>query len=475
MEITLDKKGNSEANIKIMLREEDYQPKVEEKVKAYRKQANLKGFRPGKVPVGLIKKMYGKNIKIEEINELLSRSLPQYIQENNLKIVGEPLPDREAVRNIDWESQSDFEFSYAVGYVNDFTYELSEAVTITKHVIAVTDEKIEETIEDLRKRFGSFQDVEGTSERGDLLTGVVSEVKSTDDAAADAETDEPTSEDLTKTGTDQSENLTNETTIELSSLTDEQASAFVGAQTGDEIFFALRDVFPEDEAVADLLNFSDEDEDISQIDGEFSFRVDKISRQLPTELNQELFDQVFGKDAAKDEAEFREKVREAIQDNYQRQSEGLLDRDIQKHLVTATEIEIPKEFLKKWLLDPERNDFTEEQVEAEFGDYVKNLKWTLLSNKIAEDRDLKVDHEEVRQKAKDMLLAQFGMPGSDFANDERFQDIIDSYLQRDNAENYMRTFEQVRAQKLFDDIRTIVTIQEKEVTVDEFSEQAAAE
>ena len=108
MEITLDKKGNSEANIKIMLREEDYQPKVEEKVKAYRRQANLKGFRPGKVPVGLIKKMYGKNIKIEEINELLSRSLPQYIQENNLKIVGEPLPDREAVRNIDWESQSDF-------------------------------------------------------------------------------------------------------------------------------------------------------------------------------------------------------------------------------------------------------------------------------------------------------------------------------------------------------------------------------
>ena len=458
-----------------MLREEDYQPNVEEKVKAYRKQANLKGFRPGKVPVGLIKKMYGKNIKIEEINQLLARLLPEYIQENDLKIVGEPMPDREAVRNIDWESQSDFEFSYEVGYVNDFTYELSEAVTVTKYVIPVTEEKIDETIEDLRKRFGSFQDVEGASERNDLLTGVISEVKPTEEPAADAVAEELVSEDAAVTAANETDDLTTETTIELSSLTDEQVGAFVGAQAGDEIFFNLRDVFPEDETVADLLNFSYQDEDVSQIDGEFSFRVDKISRQLPTELNQELFDQVFGKDAVQDEAGFREKVREAIQDNYQRQSEALLERDAQNYLVRTTEIEIPEEFLKKWLLDSERNEFTEEQVNAEFGDYLKNLKWSLLSNKIAEDREVKVDHEEVRQKAKQMLLAQFGMMGSNFGDDERFQGIVDSYLQRDNAENYLRTFEQVRNQKLLDEIKKVITVQEKEVTLDEFSEQAAAE
>jgi trigger factor len=475
LEITLDKKGNTEANIKIMLREEDYQPGVEEKVKAYRRQASLKGFRPGKVPAGLIKKMYGKNIKIEEINALLARSLPQYIQENDLKIVGEPLPDREAARNIDWENQSDFEFSYEVGYVNEFTYELSDAVTITKYVIPVTEEKIDETIEDLRKRFGSFQDVEGASERNDVLTGVVIEAKSPEEPAADAASQESTSEDSTEIEATETKDLTTETTIELSSLTDEQTSAFVGAQAGDEIFFNLRDVFPEDEAVADLLNFSYEDEEVPQIEGEFSFRVDKISRQLPTELNQELFDQVFGKDAVSDEAAFREKVREAIQDNYQRQSEALLERDIQDHLVRVTEIEVPQEFLKKWLLDAERNDFTEEQVNAEFDDYLKNLRWTLLSNKIAEDREVKVDHEEVRQEAKQRLLAQFGMMGSDFGDDERFQGIVDSYLQRDNAENYMRTFEQVRNRKLLDEIKKAITIQEKEVTIKEFNEQADAE
>ncbi len=456
-----------------MLREEDYQPKVEEKVKAYRRQANLKGFRPGKVPVGLIKKMYGKNIKIEEINELLARSLPQYIQENDLKIVGEPLPDREAVKNIDWESQSEFEFSYKVGYVNDFSYELSEAVTVPKYTIPVTEERIEETIEDLRKRFGTFKDIEGASERDDLLTGVVSEVKSTKTTTAATETQESALEDVVEAN--DTENSTNETTIELSSLTDEQAGTFVGAQIGDEIFFSLREVFPDDEAVANLLNVSSEEDNVSQIEGEFSFRIGKISRQLPAELNQDLFDQVFGKDTVKDEAEFRNKVREAIQDNYQQQSEALLERDIQKHLANTTEIEVPEEFLRRWLLDSDRNEFTEEQVDAEFAGYVKNLKWTLLSNKIAEDREVKVDHEEVRQKAKEMLLAQFGMAGSDFGDDERFQDIIDSYLQRDNAENHMRTFEQVRTQKLLEEIKNIITIQEKEVTLEEFKEQATAE
>ncbi|MGB3851798.1 MAG: trigger factor [Tunicatimonas sp.] len=472
MEITLDKKGNSEALIKITLLEEDYQPQVEEKVKAYRRQVNLKGFRPGKVPVGLIKRMYGKDIKIEQINELLARTIPQYIQENNLKVVGEPMPDREAVKNIDWESQSEFEFNYQVGYVNDFTYELSEAVTVPKYVIPVTDEKIDETIEDLRRRFGTSQEAEGKSERNDLLTGELSKVKSTEASDSDAAAPAPDLEEGTES---EHEDLTTEATIELDLLSEEQASAFVDAQAGDEIFFNLRDVFPEDEAVAQLLNLPPNDEKTSQIEGEFSFRVDKISRQLPAEINQDLFDQVFGKDAVTDEAAFREKVREAIQDNYQQQSEALLERDVQNHLTQATAIEVPEDFLRKWLLSSENNTLTEEQVDADFPNYIKSLKWTLLSNKIAEDQEIKVDHEEVREMAKEMLLAQFGMAGSDFGDDERFQGIIDSYLQRDNAENYMRTFEQVRNQKLLEEVKKVITIQEKEVTLDEFNQQAKAE
>ena len=472
LDITLDKKGNSEASIKIMLREEDYQPRVDEKLKAYRRQANLKGFRPGKVPVGLIKRMYGKAIKVEEINELLAQKLPEYIQDNDLKIVGEPLPNREAVRGIDWEAQSEFEFSYEVGYVNEFSYELSETVTVTKYIIPVTEEKVDETTEDLRKRFGKFEDVEGSGERTDLLTGVLSAAGSknevTEEAGltADASTDLPEAE---------SASSSTPTTIDLSSLTDEQAAPFVGAQAGDELFFDLRETFPDDESIADLFDLSVEDDKVSGLEGEFSFQIEKVGRQLPAEVNQDLFDAVFGRDTVKEEAGFREKVREAIQDNYQRQSDTLLDRDIQNHFLRTTAIDIPEQFLRRWLLDSDRNSLTEEQVDAEFDGYVKNLKWTLLSNKIAEDLSIKVDHEEIKQKAKETLLAQFGMPGSDFGDDERFQSIIDNYLQRDNGSNYMGIFEQVRTEKLLDGIKQRITIQEKEVTLDEFNRQAAQE
>ena len=457
MDITLDKKGNTEASIKILLKEEDYQPNIEQKVKEYRKQVNLKGFRPGKVPAGLIKKMYGKAIKVEEINELLAKKLPEYIQENNLKIVGEPLPDRASVENIDWDNQSEFEFSYDVGYVNDFTYELSDQVKVTQFTIPVTEDKIDETIENLKKRFGKTEKVEGASERNDIVAGVLSQVKSSSDDAE--ESDE-----------EAAELMENNVTLDLSSLDDEKAMPFVGVQAGDEIFLELRDLFPEDKDVAAQLNI--EEERAKDLSGEFSFRVESVSRQQPAELNQEFYDSVFGPNEAQDEDSFREKVKEAISDNYQQESEALLARDIRNYCVDNTDIEIPRDFLKRWILATNKEEITEEQLDKEFDDYIKEMKWSLLSNKIAEDREIKVEHEEVKQKAREAVFAQFGgMMNSDLMNDERFDPIVDNYLQGENGNNYMRIFNQARADKVLDEIKKEITIEEKEVTTDEFNDQ----
>ena len=458
MDITLDKKGNTEASIKILLKEEDYQPKIEQKVKEYRKQVSLKGFRPGKVPAGLIKKMYGKAIKVEEINELLAKELPQYIQENNLKIVGEPLPDRTSVENIDWDNQSEFEFSYDVGYVNEFTYDLSDQAKVTKFTIPVTDDKINEAIDNLKDRFGKSEDVEGASERNDLLTGVLLQVKDSSETTEGNDTEEDTEAPLE-----------NNTTIDISSLSDEQAKTFVGAQPGDEIFFDIREVFPEDQAVATQLNRPVSD--VNDITGEFSFRVENISRKQPAEMNEEFYASVFGPDAAQDEASFREKVKEAIQDNYQQESEALLSRDIRNYLVDNTSIEIPRDFLRRWILATNQEKITEEQLDEEFDDYIKEMKWSLISNKIAEDRALKVEHEEIKQKAKQAVFAQFGMMNSDMMNDERFDPIVDNYLQAENGNNYMRIYNQARADKVLDEIKKEITIEEKEVSTDEFNEQ----
>ena len=460
LDITLDKKGNTEASIKILLKEEDYQPRIEQKVKEYRKQVNLKGFRPGKVPAGLIKKMYGKAIKVEEINELLAQRLPEYIQENNLKIVGEPLPDREAVEGIDWDHQSDFEFSYDVGYVSDFTYDLSEQTKVTKYTIPVTDDKIDEAIENLKKRFGTTQDVEEASERNDQLTGILSQVKPEENTAEDQEQE---AEAI----------LENGTTIDLPSMSDEQAQPFVGAQVGDEIFFELRNIFPEDKDIAEQLAI--EESEAKDLKGEFSFRVEGISRQKPADMDQEFFDKVFGPEEAKDEASFRNKVREAILDNYQQESEALLARDIRNYYVEHTDLEIPRDFLKRWILATNKEEITEEQLDSEFDEYIKEMKWSLISNKIAEDQEIQVEHDEVKQKAREAVFAQFGgMMNSELMNDERFDPIVDNYLQDEKGNNYMRIFNQARAEKVLDQIKQTITIEEKEATTDEFNDQFKA-
>ena len=470
MDITLDKKGNTEASIRILLKEEDYQPQIEEKVKEYRKRANLKGFRPGKVPAGLIKKMYGKAIKVEEINELLAEKLPKYIRDNNLKLVGEPLPDPKSIENIDWANQSELEFSYDVGYVSDFTYDLSDQVKVTKYVIPVTEEKIDETIENLKKRFGKTEDVEGASERNDQLTGVLSQVKSpADSAQEDQPKDQPSEiKEVNEAEEDVAALSHYAATIDISDLGDEQAGAFIGAQTGDEIFFDIREVFPEDQEIANLLDR--EEAEVRDVQGEFSFRVETILRQQPAEMNQEFYDSIFGKDTVADEAAFREKVREAIQDNYQQESELLLMYDIRNYFVEHTEMEVPRDFLRRWLLATDAS-LTEEQLDKEFENYIKEIKWSFLSSKIAEDREIKIDYKEVKQKARETVFAQFGMTSTNLMNDSRFDPIVDNYLQAENGSNYMRTFNQTRTEKILDEIRKAITIEEKEVTTEEFNEQ----
>ena len=560
MDITLDKKGNTEASIRISLKEEDYQPSIDQKIKEYRKQVNLKGFRPGKVPAGLIKKMYGKAIKVEEINELLARKLPEYIQESNLKIVGEPMPDRTSVENIDWDNQSDFEFSYDVGYINDFTYEISKEVNITKYVIPVTEEKIDEAIENLKKRFGKSEAIEGASEKDDRLFGLLSAVAdplSEDESGAKdlPETNEATDPEAADTAlteevftqrvevmdkeladleegleqlqvrinqhTEDAEQFTSQAAsvasaenehepdqatqslsedidrlrleaeglqaeinslkahndqeiedslhpIALGPLSDQQAAPFLGVKVNDEVYFDIRETFPEDKTVASLLNISTDE--AAQVKGEYRYKVKRVSRLIPSELNQAFYDNVFGPDAAQDEASFREKVREALQDNYQQESDALLARDVRNYYVDHTDIDIPRDFLKRWIVATSKNEITEAQLEEEFDDYIKEMKWSLLSNKIAEDREIKVEHEQIKQKARESVFAQFGMMNSDLMNDERFDPIVDNYLQGENGNNYMRIFNQTRADKVLEEIKRGISIEEKEVTTEAFND-----
>lgn len=444
MEITLNKLNNTEGVIKIKLTEGDYQPHVEEKVRDYSKRANIKGFRQGKVPTGVIKKMFGKSILVDEVNQVLSHKLTDYIRENNLKILGEPLPNQDKARTIDWDSQKDFEFEYQIGMVDEFSYDLSKNVKVKAYPIEVDDKAVEDTILDVRKRFGkpTYPDV---SEAGDNLFGELTSVEEKDG--------EPV--------------LKKEYAyVPAEKLKADQQKKFAGVRKDDVIEIDLRATFVDDEGIAQLLGISNTE--AATAEGTYKLKVTNISRVEPAELNEELFDRVFGKDTVKTEEEFKNKVKETISENYVRESNHFLEHSIEDWFISNTSINLPDEFLKTWLKATSQGKIDDSVLEREFEDYKRGLKWDLVKNRIADDHKINVEAEEVKEKAKEIILGQFG--GQAFAEQiaDRLDGVVDNYLQHENGQNFMKVYNTLRNEKIVNLIKENITIEEKKVSVDEF-------
>lgn len=438
MDITLDKKSSTEASIKVTLKESDYQPNVEEKVKEYAKKANIKGFRPGKVPPGMIRKMYGKSIIVEEVNSILSKSLQEYIRENKIQLIGEPLPDMDKASKIDWENQKDFEFDYNIGMVDDFTYDLSKKQKVKGYQIELDKKTMAETMDNVKKQFGNSVNPE-VSKEGDDFYGELKQV--------DGE-------------------LAKEGVLKWDDLNKKEHKKFTGVKPGESIELDVQKAFKDHHVIAHLLDVGHDK--AKELKGKFTFTVNKINRTEPAEINQELFDKVFGKDAVKSEEEFTEKIRKTVQENYDRETAYLLDRDIKDHFVENTKVEIPETFLKDWLYQSNEGKVSLEDIEKEFDEYVKQLKWDLIKNKIAEDHEVKVENQEVVDRAKTMILQQLGGQGMAEQLKDHLDSFADNYLKGENGQNYMKVFGEVRDEKILKHIKENITITEKKVNLDEF-------
>lgn len=439
MEIILNKTNDTEGLIKIKLTEGDYQPSVEEKVKDYARKATIKGFRQGKVPAGVIKKMFGKSILVEEINHLLSHKLSDYIKENNLKILGEPIPNQEKALTIDWDAQKSFEFEYQIGMVEEFSYDLSSKVKVESFPIEVDGKTIDETVSDLTKRFGKVNYPE-TSEAEDNLFGELRAAEG-DFKREDA-------------------------FIAVDKIEKKEQSRFIGLKKEDELEFEISKIYKDDQLVGELLG--QPANGVKGLKGKYVFKVNTISRTEPAALNQELFDRVFGKEVAKTEEEFLAKIKETIGENYKRESDHFLEHHIEDYFISNTKINLPDDFLKTWLKSSGQGEVTDEVLEKEFEDYKRGLKWDLVKNRIAEDNKITVEADEVRARAKDLIISQFG--GQAFASQisDKLDGIADNYLQNENGQNFMKIYNQLRAEKILKHIRDNITVQEKKVTLDEF-------
>lgn len=436
MDIKLDKSSSTEASIKIRLDEADYQPRVDQKIKEYTKKANIKGFRPGKVPSTLIKKLYGKSLLVEELNEMLVKSLNDYIKDNDIRIIGEPLPKTEKAENIDWENQKEFEFEYEIGLIADFNYNLDKKAT--HYEVAVDEATVNETVENLKMQYGKTINPE-VSEDGDYLYG---ELKQKDG------------------------DIQRETVIALFEVDKKARDKFIGVKPSDVIEFDIRKTFAEPRIIG--LVTGKKTEEAAELKGLFTFTVNKIDRRVPAEMNQEFFDRMFGKDQVKTEEEFKEKVAENLRKSYEQEAHYALVNDIRSKILEDTAVELPETFLKKWL-KATNAAIDDETLDKEFAAYAKELKWSIIRNKIAEDLQIKVEREDLEEKAKAIVgdyLRSSGMPPQFI--EENIDKFAENYLKGDDGKNYMNLYDKVKEEKTIEAIKERFRIEKKTVAVDEF-------
>ncbi|GAB2484687.1 trigger factor [Algoriphagus taiwanensis] len=438
MEITLDKHSANQASIKITLNEADYQPKVDAKLKDYTKKASIRGFRPGKAPISMVKNMYGVSLMVDEINNILGESLNNYLKEQSFRILGEPLPVEKADDSIDWKTQKEFEFEYKIGFVEGVNLSLDKKTKATKFEIKVDDKLVNETIDNLKSQYGESTNPE-TSEAGDSIYGDLKSVEG----------------DFTKS-----------LSLPTSKISKKLAGKFIGIGKDAEVSFDAKEVKKDEWTEA----FGLTEEELEQAKGGFTFTIKNINRTQTAELNQEFFDKIFGPDQVKSEEEFTTKVKETLQGSYDKESKVFTEEELKKVLVEKAKIELPDAFLKEWLLKANEGKITEADVEKEYPIYAQQLTWSLISNQIAKDNGIQAEHEDVIEKTKEMIREQFASSGLGSQLEASMDMFVDNYLKGNEGQNYMNMLTSVQNDKVLAFVQEQIDMKEKSISIDEFKE-----
>ena len=436
MNITLDKNDAQLTGLlTVHIAPADYTPAVEKQLKSYAKTAQVKGFRPGMVPAGMVKKLYGKGVLGEELNKLVGKAVDGYIKEHKLRLLGEALP---VPTDIELDLGQDFAFGFELGFLPDFALPLHE-LNLDLHKVSIDAGTLAETHEQITRQFGETENPE-TSEAGDYLFGKLKK--------ADAEGE-------------------GQTVLLPTSKATGNPAQFVGVKPGDALTFDLHAAFGGDAAaIASFAGLTKAEAEAAT--GDYVLTVEKINRTKAPEMNQELFDKVFGPETVTSREEFDAKVSEIIQSNYEREAESSVANRLVDALVEKTDIQLPVEFFKKWLVRVNEGKLTADKVEENYDTYAKELKWSMIRNKVVEDANLKVSEAEIVERTLDKIMGQFNMPNMAPEMREQMRSIANNYLRQDNGKLYVQEYEAILADKVLAELRGKIVVTEKPVTAEEF-------
>lgn len=443
MNITQESTGDLTATIKIEMVPDDYQEQVNNSLKDLQKKSTLKGFRPGKVPFGLIKKMYEQNAVAEEVNKVLSDSLNNYIVENKLEILGYPIANIEKNSEVNFENNKQFEFFFDIGLTPTFEFELSDKIKVDYYDIKVEDKMVDNFLEETKKRYGNPVSSEKI-ETGDLVKGDIAQI--------DAE------------GNIVEGGVTNATSLSVEFLKDDKVKKqFIGKVVGDKIKYNPLKATENETETASMLGIKKEEKE--NLESDYEFTITEISRVEPAEVNEELFIKVYPNDDIKDENQFREKLRDEAKAYYQNETDNYFVHLTMDKLINDTKIDLPDEFVKRWLITSDEK-ITEENIDHDYENYKKSLKQQLIINKIAKDNDLKVEPEEIKNHVKSYFAKQYMIDEADEEKMKQLDTLADSVLQ--NKEEANKIFDQLFDTKMRELFKSTLKLNKIEKTYEDF-------
>ena len=450
MNISFENSDKVNGLLTITVEEADFNASVEKTLKDYRKKANIPGFRPGQAPMGLIKRQFGASVRYDAVNKFVGEQLYKYIQDNNIQMLGEPLPSAKQETPADIEKPAPYTFVFDIAVAPEINMTLDGRNKIDYYTIKADDKLINEQIEMYQSRAGKYEKAEEyNAELNDMLKGDLREL--------DAEGN-------TKEG-----GITVEGAVLMPSYikVDEQKNLFNNAKPGDIITFNPRKAYPEGEAEISALLKIDR-EVAKDLESNFSFQITEIQRFVKAELNQELFDQVFGEGTVKSEDEFRAKIAEGLKPQLEANSDYKFMLDVRTYCENKVgELTWPDELLKRIML-LNNKDKGEDFIEKNYAESIKQLEWHLIKEQLVKANDIKVEDADIKNAAKEMARMQFAQYGMTNVPDEYVENYANELLKkREAVDNFVERAIDV---KLAAALKSTVSLNNKEVTLDEFNE-----
>jgi len=446
MNITRENIDELNAIVTVSIEKNDYEATVNDVLKSHRKKANMPGFRPGMVPAGLIKKMYGKAALAEEVNKLLSNSLNDYIHAENLNVLGEPLPNNEKQLPINWETDADFSFVFDLGLAPDITVNLDKQTTITYYNILAGEEIVNKQLDAYAARLGENKVVDVAEEKDTIRGNFVQ---------------------LDEEGNELEGGIKAEkVVIAIDMMKDEEIKAsFLGAKAGDVIVFDPVKAYDNQHEVGHMLNISHEEAE--KLTGNFSFTVIEVLHFEKAELNQDLFTKIYGEESGiATEEEFKARIKTEIEENFVQSSDYKFAIDSRDALLKEIQFSLPEAFLKRWIKTTNQK-MTDEQIESDFDNFMIDLKWQLIKERIVKDNDLKITEEDVRSLAKEMAAAQFRQYGLNNVSEEHLENYAEHMLK--NEEERRKLVSRKQEDVIVAAIKDKVTLDNKEISYEAFN------